>query len=118
MTYVGGLVGDGAPELLTLPFWQKDGTTTVPERLPVRRIFMLRPAAVDVVEPLSFGAQVRALASSVTVGVRARPYMEAALYVSCRLVERVPVKLLRFRKSPDFWSAIDDDLEGDAHGLD
>jgi hypothetical protein len=117
MVCVGGLDRDVAPELLTLPFWQKDGTTTVPEFLPLRRIFALEQASVDTVEAMPYGAQVRALSSAASIGVRASPFMEAALDLSCRLAERVPVKLLRFRKSPDFWSAIDDDLKGDAHGV-
>jgi hypothetical protein len=117
MVCVGGLDRDVAPELLTLPFWQTAGTVTVPERLPVRRIFALEQAPVDAVAPLAYGAQVRVLSSAASIGVRARPFMEAALDLSCRLAERVPVKLLRFRKSPDFWSAIDDDLKGDAHGV-
>ncbi len=117
MAYVGGLDRDVVPELLTLPFWQTDGTTTVPERLPVQRIYALEQAPVDAVEPMSYGAQVRVLSSAASIGVRARPFMEAALELSCKVAQRVPVKVLRFRKSPDFWSAIDDDLKGDAHGV-
>ena len=118
MVFVGGLDRDIAPEVLTLPFWQKDGTMTVPERLPLRRIFALKQAPLDAVEAMTHGAQVRALLSAASIGVRVRPFMESALDLSCKLTERVPVRLLRFRESPDFWSAIDDDVRGDAHGVD
>lgn len=116
MVFVGGLKEGERPEVLTLPFFQRDGTRVAPLRLAVRRMFALEQGVSDAVEPLSHAHQVRRLAMSATIGVRSQETMDGALDLARTLAERVPVKVLRFRKTPDFWAVIDDDLKGDDHG--
>lgn len=116
MVFVGGLKGGERPEVLTLPFFQRDGTRVAPRCLAVRRMFALEQGISDAVESLSYAHQVRRLVRSATIGVRSQETMDGALDLARTLAERVPVKVLRFRKTPDFWAVIDDDLKGDDHG--
>ena len=116
MVFVGGVTAERRPDVWTRPFYQRDGTRAAPRRVPVRRMFALEQGTLDAVDPLSCAEQVRRLVSAATIGVRSRETMDGALDLACALAERVPVRVLRFRKMPDFWAVIDDDLKGDASG--
>lgn len=110
ITYVA--FGDGSPPAVrTLPFWQRGGTRTSPERLCVDRICYLRKTRSDAVAPLTVGQGMRRLMETVSIGVRYAVTMEAASAAALRLAESVPIVDLRFAKSCTFWPLLDVDAK-------
>jgi len=107
MTFVGRLDEDGAVLASPLPAWQKSGVKPRPVAVPLRAIYALEQAQEDRVEEIPRGEQVRRLAVAASIGVRHRLFMERALDLAEQLVERVPVHVLHFRKSPAFWDVIE-----------
>jgi hypothetical protein len=51
---------------------------------------------------------------AMSICVRDEMFMIPALELAEQLVRRVPVRVLRFRKSAEFWGAIDEDLASGA----
>ncbi len=102
MTYVA-LPDGSAPEVRPLPFWQRGGTLTSPERLPVDRVCYLRKAAEDRVWTLTDGQGVRRLLETVSVGVRDPVTMTAAAAAAVRLAQSAPVVDLDFTRACTFW---------------
>ena len=112
---VGGPSGAQRPALHTVSLGERHCLVSGPSSVPLRRLYVLRQAPFDAVEPLAAPAAVRALASSATIGVRDELLMLPALELASSLARSVPVKLLHFRESPSFWEAIEQDLEGGDH---
>jgi hypothetical protein len=111
ITFVGPVDGSSPVCVHPIPVWNKSGLLPRPVAVPLRAIYALEQAAEDRVEEISRGEQVRRLAVAASIGVRHRIFMEKALDLAEQLVERVPVHVLHFRKSPDFWDIIEP--EGD-----
>jgi hypothetical protein len=107
ITFVGPVDGSAAACVHPLPVWNKSGLLAQPVAVPLRAIYALEQAAEDRVEEIPRGEQVRRLAVAASIGVRHRLFMERALDLAEQLVERVPVHVLHFRKSPDFWDVIE-----------
>ena len=107
ITFVGPVDGSAAACVHPLPVWNKSGLLAQPVAVPLRAIYALEQAQEDRVEEISRGEQVRRLAVAASIGVRHRLFMERALDLAEQLVERVPVHVLHFRKSPAFWDVIE-----------
>jgi len=107
ITYVGPVEGSGTPCVHPIPVWNKSGLLSRPVAVPLKAIYALEQAQVDRVEEIPRGEQVRRLAIAASIGVRHRMMMERALDLAEQLVERVPVHVLHFRKSPAFWDVIE-----------
>lgn len=107
ITFVGPVDGADVPSVHPVPVWNKSGLPSRPVAVPLRAIYALEQAREDRVEEIPRGEQVRRLAIAASIGVRHRIMMERALDLAELLVERVPVRVLNFRKSPDFWDVIE-----------
>ena len=110
MTCVCGFDAEGALKVATLPFWQRGGTRVSPLVLPLERILVLNQSDRDRVSKLSRSAGLSALARCATVGSRHPLVMSAAFDLVQRIAEMAEIRLLDFRKSSEFWHAVDDDL--------
>ena len=111
-----GDFADGAPLCaFALPFREKNRlSATRPAAVPLRGLYWLEQADTDSVERISVPEQVKRLAMATSIGVRDEMFMSPALELGEQLVRRVPVRVLRFRKSAEFWQAIDEDLACEA----
>ncbi len=111
-----GDFADSAPlRVFALPFREKNRLSAPrPSAVPLRGLYWLEQGDVDVVNHISVANQVKCLAMATSIGVRDPIFMIPALELGERLVRRVPVRVLRFRKSPEFWRAIDEDLASGA----
>ena len=107
ITFVGPVDGSAAACVHPMPVWNKSGLLAQPVAVPLRAIYALEQAQEDRVEEIPRGEQVRRLAVAASIGVRHRLFMERALDLAEQLVERVPVHVLHFRKSPAFWDVIE-----------
>jgi hypothetical protein len=113
ITYVA-LEPQGA-RLYALPFRQKHQLAAPgPSTHPVRTFYALEQDGRDRIEPLPHSECVKRLLTSVVVGVRDRAFTLPALEVCEALAGRVPVRRLRFRKTPAFWSLVSEDLRATA----
>ena|GEM_PF-2243017 len=110
MTCVCGLDAEGALKVATLPFRQRGGTLVSPLVLPLERILVLNQSNCDRVTKLSRSAELSALARCATIGSRHPLMMSAAFGLVRRIAEMAEIRLLEFRKSSEFWHAVDDDL--------
>ena len=112
---VTGLGGEPI-QVASLPLSEKRVSLDGPERVPLRGIYWLQQADEDGVDRLSLAESVRRIVAIATIGVRHRMLMLPALDLAEEVARGVPVKTLRFRKSAEFWDAIDADLaiDGDA----
>jgi hypothetical protein len=111
LTCLGDLA-DGAPLCaFALPFREKKRVSArLPAAIPLRGLYWLEQADVDAVVRVATPEQVRRIAMATSLGVRDKLFMIPALQLCEQLVRRIPLRVLRFRKSVDFWRAIDDDL--------
>jgi hypothetical protein len=114
MTAVGDLTRDEPLSACTLPFMEKNRLPVELATVRLRALYWLVQADEDRVERLGFAQQVRHVCSAASIGIRHRALTVAAIDLGERLARRVPVKQLRFRPTPDFWRAIDHDLESGA----
>ena len=97
--------------LYSLPFRQKNRLTTpVPGAYPLSAFYALQQDECDAVEHMSRGEGMRRLLVSAVVGVRDRALTVPALEVCEALADRVPVRRLRFRKTPAFWQMVKEDM--------
>ena len=111
MTAVGDLTGDDPLLAFTLPSTEKNRLPVEPAAVPLRAIYWLVQAEADSVHTIGLPQQVKHLCSAASIGIRHRTMTVAAIELAERLARRVPVKELHFRLAPDFWWAIDSDLE-------
>ena len=107
-----GDFADGAPLCVyALPYREKNRlSATRPAAIPLRGLYWLEQAEGDSVERIGVPEQVKRLAMATSICVRDEMFMIPALELAQELVRRVPVRVLRFRKSVEFWHAIDGDL--------
>jgi hypothetical protein len=110
MTAVGDLSRAEPVRAFTLPSVEEHRLSAGPAAVPLRGLYWLQQADADAVERISVPEQVKRLAMATSICVRDEMLMIPALELAERLVRRVPVRVLRFRKSADFWHAIDEDL--------
>ena len=111
MTAVGDLTGDDPLLAFTLPSTEKNRLPVEPAAVPLSAIYWLVQAEADSVHTIGLPQQVKHLCSAASIGIRHRTMTVAAIELAERLARRVPVKELHFRLAPDFWWAIDSDLE-------
>jgi len=114
MTAVGDLSRAEPVRVFTLPSVEEHGLSAGPAAVPLRGLYWLQQDSVDSVNRISVPEQVRRLAMATSICVRDEMLMIPALELAEQLVRRVPVRVLRFRKSAEFWKAIDEDLVSDA----
>jgi hypothetical protein len=101
LTCLGDFVDDAPLRAFALPFREKNRlSATRPAAVPLRGLYWLQQADADAVERISVPEQVKRLAMATSICIRD--------------VRRVPVRVLRFRKSAEFWHAIDEDLASGA----
>ena len=94
-----------------MPYREKNRlSATRPAAIPLRGLYWLEQAEGDSVERIGVPEQVKRLAMATSICVRDEMFMIPALELAEELVRRVPVRVLRFRKSAEFWHAIDGDL--------
>ena len=108
---VGG-IGSGRPRAYTLPFRQRTGLLTEPQAHPLAALYWLQQAADDEVLHVSPSRQLTCAVRAVTIGVRHELLMEPAVDLCAALLRTVPVDVLRFRESREFWRAIEADRRG------
>jgi hypothetical protein len=114
-TCLGDFVDDAPLRAFALPFREKNRlSATRPAAVPLRGLYWLQQADADVVERISVPEQVKRLAMATSICIRDEMFMIPALELAEQLVRRVPVRVLRFRKSAEFWRAIDEDLASGA----
>ena len=99
MTAVGDLSRAEPVRVFTLPSVEEHGLSAGPAAVPLRGLYWLQQDSVDSVNRISVPDEM---------------LMIPALELAEQLVRRVPVRVLRFRKSAEFWKAIDEDLVSDA----
>jgi hypothetical protein len=108
-TYVA-LEPHGA-RLYSVPFRQKHELAAPgPGAYPVPAFYALEQDGRDGIEALPQGECVRRLLTCAAVGVRDRAFTVPALEVCEALAGRVPVRRLRFRRTPAFWQLVAEDL--------
>ena len=107
---------DAAPlRVFALPFREKNRlSASRPVSFPLRGLYWLEQADTDSVERMNVPEQVKRLAMATSICVRDEMFMIPALQLAEQLVRRTPVRVLRFRRSADFWRAIDEDLASGA----
>ena len=111
MTAVGDLAGDEPLSAYALPSVEKNRLPVEAAAVRIRALYWLEQAGRDCVRRTDLPQQVRHLCSAASIGIRHRTLTIAAMDLAERLARRVPVKVLEFRPTPDFWLAIDRDLE-------
>lgn len=115
LTCLGDFVDDAPLRAFALPFREKNRlSAAMPAAVPLRGLYWLQQADADAVERISVPEQVKRLAMAMSICVRDEMFMIPALELAEQLVRRVPVRVLRFRKSAEFWGAIDEDLASGA----
>ncbi len=115
LTCIGDFADSAPLRVFALPFREKNRmSATSPAAFPLRGIYWLEQAEVDSVERIGVPEQVKRLAMATSICVRDEMFMIPALELAEELVSRVPVRVLRFRKSAEFWHAIDEDLASGA----
>jgi len=112
LTFVGFGPQRGRPFIATLPFGQKHSVRVESRRTPVGGLFALRRSDQANVVPMTRAQQVSAVVRASAIGVRDASLTTLALDAATRLVEGVPVKVLEFRRSPEFWRVIEADAIG------
>ncbi len=111
MSFVGAEPGGRGLAIYTLPFRQRGGLSPEPSVVPLEAAYWLEQAGADEVVPVPSSRSFLLAAAGVAVGIRHRLTMEPAIEASRQMASEVSIKLLRFRRSVDFWRAIDADLE-------
>ena len=100
ITCLGGIAGKGDLSVSSLPVREKNRrSANVPLQVPLQGLYWLEQADEDRVDDLALSDQVRFLTAATTIGVRDRMFMTTALELAGEVVARVPVKVLKFRKS-------------------
>ena len=113
MTFVA-LDAQGA-RLCALPFRQKYKLAAPgPGTYPLPAFYALQQDEQDAIEPLPRREWVKLLLACTAIGVRDRAFTMPALEVCEAFAERVPMRRLRFRKSPAFWEVVSNDLRATA----
>jgi hypothetical protein len=109
ITYVA-LEPQGA-RLCALPFRQKYMVATPgPGAYSLPAFYTLQQSDVDAIEPLPSSEWFKQLLARAVVGVRDRAFAMPVLEMCEALAARVPVRRLRFRKTPAFWRLVTQDL--------
>jgi len=111
MTAIGDLTCDAPLSAHSLPSTEKNRLPVEAAAVRIRALYWLEQAGRDCVRRTDLPQQVRHLCSAASIGIRHRTLTIAAMDLAERLARRVPVKVLEFRPTPDFWLAIDRDLE-------
>ena len=111
MACVFGLGEGDVPVVQAMPLRERgDLLVKEPVRAPLAAVYSLAQANDTSVEELDRMQQVKRIAMASAIGVRDALLMEPALEMASQLVDRVPVKLLHFERSPRLWEVVDADL--------
>jgi hypothetical protein len=111
MACVVGLQDLAGPTVRVLPLREKeDLLVKEPLEAQLGAVYWLAQATGTRIESLSLPEQVKHVAMATAIGVRDTLLMEPALDAAAALVDRVPLKLLHFERSPRLWDVVDRDL--------
>jgi hypothetical protein len=111
MACIVGLEDGAEPAVRVLPLREKeDLLVKEPLEAPLGAVYWLVQAAGTRIESLSPPEQLKHAAMATAIGVRDALLMEPALDAAAALIDRVPLKLLHFERSPRLWDVVDRDL--------